>query len=149
MGTYMEAFSNAGYWMKGFKRQTYEQYLEAFCQQNTDSFCHALQEHEPAALAKAILDELENRWDQMRFWNRSGAKTEVKLLLITYVSPMLLLSDAPSCSALAEQLCRGWNERWPKDTYQLPDVEKLKRSFKNAIFGITLDKTSKRSKGEG
>ena len=147
MNPCMEVFSNVGYWMKGFKRQTYEKYLEAFCQQYTDTFRTALQENTPETLAGEVLNELDAGWKTLRFWNRSGAKTETKLLLITYVSPLLLLAEEPRCSQLAEALCRSWNERWPGDPYQLPDVDKLKNSFKNAVFGINLEKTGKRENG--
>lgn len=140
---YLERFTHRGY------RDAFRQYTKRFgpvCMEAVRET--AGEETALAALADALLDELETGWKRQRFWNRTAVRVSEKQMVVSYLSPMLLGLGEPDCRRLAEVLRDRWAARWPKDGYRIAEYAVIQSGFKDAIMGIPVSVLGKRDEDE-
>ncbi|MDD3346504.1 hypothetical protein [Oscillibacter sp.] len=125
-------------WLRRFQRRQYRDAFLAYTERFGPLYASAVTQRGAAALAAALLDEMEKGWAQRRFWNRGAAQAEEKQMLVMYLTPMLLGLSAPGCADLAQSLHDGWIARRPKDEYQLATYAEIQSGFRNAILGIDI-----------
>ena len=135
-----EAIWNYRPWMEKFNRHEYGKILGEYARLYESDFA-ALTHQEKALpeIARELLEELSELWKAQPFWKRGRLQEEVKMMLITFTSPMLLLSEDPLCGELAEALCQEWKRRWPKDAYAVADRDQIQSGFRNTVLGINLE----------
>ena len=123
-------------WLDRFTRREYAKAIREYVNAYGND-CHNQIETaaDPAALAAAVLEELEQDRKRERFWNRGAKVFDEKQMVIKYFAPMLLQQGD---EAFAEQIRQAWSRRWPKDSYEHATFEQLNKSFVNVILGITM-----------
>lgn len=136
----LEAILAGTEWTERFHRREYEKAFQEYTERFGVSYISAVREagEQVEKLAEEILDELEARVRQQRFWNRTVYRVNAKLTIVEFLSPMLLAQEEPGCVRLAEVLRDMWNTRYPKENYKIASYEKIRKGFKNVILGIEL-----------
>ena len=136
----LKAIRHGRSWINSFTRFAYR---DAFGQYRTayePVFVGAVQAYESAEkLAGEIVDAIEAGWQKERFWNRSAARVDDKMMLVAYLTPMLLASQETRCHQLAAAICQAWNRKFPKNTYETADYETVLDGFRNSIMGFDLE----------
>lgn len=91
----------------------------------------------PAMEACALIDEMERRCNSLSRKEKREALYQDKMVLTLYVAPA---SERRKGAALsfAEELCRQWNARFPKNTFKLGRYEDIMHGFEGSIFGLPL-----------
>lgn len=134
-------------YLERFTSYDYPKAFEAYETQFSSAFAQAAREaDDPAALAGALLDEVESGWKHRHFWERGAVRVDEKRMLTVYLTPMLLRGEEPRCTALAEALQVGWRNRWPDDPYETASYEELRGGFRRVILGIELPDREERRK---
>ena len=137
--TLLPAIVATNEWLPRFTRLEYERAFSDYIARFECSFSEALTSYnDVSALSAALMDALENHWKQLHFWKRSSVRSAEKILIVTFLSPMLVASDNPLNSAFAQELCREWSKRLPKDTYEVCSYAVIQSGFHNTILGIDI-----------
>ncbi len=126
-------------WVDSFTRYGYREAFERYCALHEADCAAAVREEEPDALARALLDAMEEGWKRQRLWNRGAARADSKMVVVVYLTPMLLRSDESRCASFAQALCQAWNARWPDDAYRTAEYEDILGGFRHSILGIDLE----------
>jgi len=126
-------------WIDRFTRYGYREAFQEYRTEYEELFRLALQSVEPSELAEKLVEAIEKEWKAEHFWNRAKARVDDKMVIVSYLTPMLLGSREERCGALAVELCRVWNERFPKDPYCMADYDRLMNGFRRSILGIDLE----------
>lgn len=135
-----EAIWNYRPWMEKFNRHEYKKMLGEYALAYEEAFAEIVRQDKPAAdIAESLLEELVQKWKAQPFWKRGRLQEEIKMMLITFTSPMLLLSEDPLCGELAGALCEEWKRRWPKDAYIIADRDQIQSGFRSTVLGIDLE----------
>lgn len=127
-------------WLKQFTGKAeydraFAAYRERFAPLYREAVIAAGEEDLPA-LADVLLDSLAEGWREHKPWDRSLAQLSDKQMLVCYLGPLLL--EDPACAPLEELLRQGWAARWPKEAYQKPSRETLRKGFRPTFMGIPL-----------
>ena len=135
----LKAISRGKVWTDSFNRVSYENAFKQYCSRYEARFAGAVQIHSSVEeLAHKLVDAIEESWRKERFWNRNLARTNDKLVLAFYLTPMLLASPEERCGELAAALCAAWNERFPDDRYITAGYEEIAGGFRNSVMGFLL-----------
>ena len=141
--TLLSAIVAAKEWLPRFTRLEYKRAFSDYTARFESSFSEALTSYnDGSALSAALMDALENHWKQLHFWNRSSVRSAEKMLIVTFLSPMLLASGNPLSSAFAQELCQEWTKRLPKDSYEVSSYTTIQNGFRNTILGIDISNLS-------
>lgn len=123
-------------WTKYFNRRDYAAAFQNYCAQFSAAYAEALQTTDAASLAEALLTCMEEQRQKLLPWRRKAAAVDDKMLLLTFISPMLLASEHGS--ALAEALRTAWGRRSGEAPYELADYETIAAGFCNSVMGFRL-----------
>ena len=133
----LKAIHHGRPWIDSFTRFAYR---DAFNQYRTlyePVYVGAVQAYSSVEkLAQEIVAAVEESWKKERFWNRSAAKVDDKMMLVAYLTPMLLASQETRCHELAKSLCAAWNEKFPENQYATTDYDGIVGGFRNTIMGF-------------
>ena len=136
----LKAIRHGRPWIDSFTRFAYR---DAFSQYRTTYepvYVGAVQAYEsPEKLAGEIVDAIVAGWKKERFWNRSAARVDDKMMLVAYLTPMLLASQEVRCHDLARAICDAWNREFPQNTYETADYDALINGFRNSIMGFDFE----------
>ena len=136
----LKAIRHGRPWIDSFTRFAYR---DAFAEYRTTYepiYVGAAQAYEsPEKLAHALVDAIEAGWKKERFWNRSAARVDDKMMLVAYLTPMLLGSQEARCHDLARAICDAWNRKFPQNTYETADYDALLNGFRNSIMGFDFE----------
>lgn len=135
----LRAVTDGKKWVDGFTRYGYREAFERYCALYEADYASAARESEPDALAETLLDALEQHWKRQRFWSRAAERADGKMVVVTYLTPMLLRAREPRCAPFAEALCKAWNARWPDDAYRTAEYETILGGFRHTVLGIDLE----------
>ncbi|MEG1987838.1 MAG: hypothetical protein RR035_01520 [Oscillibacter sp.] len=123
-------------YLRKFTRRDYTGAFRAYTERFGPLFMVAVREEKN--LPQRMMDALEAAWAKQHIWNRSAVRVNEKQMIVNYLSPMLLGLEEPLCSAFAEDLCRTWAARRPKDAYRITDYATIQDGFRNVIMGMDL-----------
>jgi hypothetical protein len=136
----LDAVRDTDGWMARFTLTEYSgafrEYTERFGPLYMEAVRGADGQLEP--LAEEWLRGLEAEIARQRFWNRTVFRSNVKMVVIQYLSPMLIGLEEPSCKRLAELLRQGWAARWPKEAYKIASYRTLLKGFRYTLLGFDL-----------
>lgn len=135
----LKAIRHGRSWIDRFTRFAYRDAFNQYCTTYEPIYIGAVQAYESVEkLAGEMVDAIEAGWKQEKFWNRSAAKVDDKMVLVVYLTPMLLRSQEVRCHELAQELRTAWNEKFPGDGYDIASYEELIDGFRNTIMGFDL-----------
>ena len=140
----MKALAEPSLLLKDFTRLGYEPSFQSYCRCFLPVYLSAVREAGAdgmPALTDSLLDGIEKQWKNVRFWNRSLARSEIKQVVVGYLTPMLL--SEPELRPLAASLRDGWNRRWPEDTYHAAGYDTIRRGFKLRVLGFEIPEKKK------
>lgn len=145
----MAALADSSEWLSRFTRLDYEPAFREYCGRFLPDYRQAAEEAGAdglPALADALLDAMEARWKTVRFWDRTAFRTDMKQVVVAYLTPMLLTESA--LRPLAAALRDGWRSRWPKDAYHAAGFDTIRAGFKRKIMGFEVPEKEKRQQTE-
>ena len=90
-----------------------------------------------------ILEQFEARWAQLPKRERREAAHRDKQVLALFFSPAAM-RGCEEGKTFAEELCRRWNERFPRNRYQLGEYETILKGFDANLLGLPLRKSKQR-----
>lgn len=132
------SLANSFAWTKYFNRRDYAAAFRKYCWQYGEAYRELSQREEIGDLAEAMLVLMEERREKKLFpWKKKAAKTDDKMLLLTFVTPMLL-SLGDEGKVLAEALRDAWQDLYGDETYELADYETIAAGFNNSVMGFSL-----------
>ena len=125
-------------WLKFFTRREFSPHFYEY-----KSFCEpvitALED--PAAAAAELLERLEQDWAAAKGGRRIKlARENDKMFICMFFNPMAMDLDSPNGKILAEELCRLFGEKYPKEKYQIGTYELYMEGFKPTLFGMKIGK---------
>ena len=124
-------------WIDSFTRFTYRDAFSQYRIKYEPVYVGAAQAYASMErLAGELVEAIEAAWKKEKFWNRSAARVDDKMMLVAYLTPMLLASQETRCHELAEAICAAWNEKFPENAYKTADYETLLNGFRNTIMGF-------------
>ncbi len=90
---------------------------------------------DPVCAAAELLEKLECDWSSKknRFRIRSARDTD-KMLICMFFNPMAMDVSSPNGKILADELCRLYCEKYPKEKYQVGTYELYMEGFKTTTF---------------
>ena len=135
----LRAVADGKEWVDSFTRYGYRRAFERYCALYAADYAAAARDGDPDDLSAALLDALAESWRKLRLWNRAAARSDSKMVVVTYLTPMLLRAEEPCCRQLALALCREWNARWPGDAYCTAPFETIVNGFRHSVLGIDLE----------
>ena len=135
----LQAIRHGRSWIDRFTRFAYRDAFHQYRNTYEPVYMGAVQAYESMEkLAEEIVDAIEAGWKREKFWNRSAAKVDDKMVLVVYLTPMLLASREVRCHELAQALRAAWNAKFPGNEYSIASYEELIDGFRNTIMGFDL-----------
>ena len=96
---------------------------------------------DPAAAAAELLKRLEQDWEAAGRGRRIKlARENDKMFICMFFNPMAMDLASPNGKILADELCRLYGEKYPKEKYQVGTYELYMEGFKPTIFGMRIGK---------
>ena len=135
--TLKNSVANSFAWTKYFNRSDYAAAFRNYCAQFSAAYAEAITKIDTADLAEALIVYMEERREKLLPWRRKAAKVDDKMLLLTFVGPMLL-SLGEEGRALAEALRDEWQECYEGETYEIAGYETIVDGFNNSVMGFSL-----------
>lgn len=136
----INALSPSKYWVNSFTRYEYRQAFQQYSDSFSFMYIEALRQvSDMTTFTNSYLDAVETHWKNIHFWNRAATKVDEKMVVVSYLTPMLLNANDPSCSLFSNELCRLWNNRFPNNTYQTASYEQLLEGFRHSILGLDME----------
>ena len=136
----LKAIRHGRPWIDSFTRFAYRDAFNQYRAMYEPVYVGAVQAYESMEkLAQEIVDAIETGWKKEKFWNRSAARVDDKMMLVAYLTPMLLASQEVRCHELAAAICTAWNEKFPQNTYETADYATLLDGFRNSIMGFDFE----------
>ena len=136
----LKAIRHGRSWIDSFTRFAYRDAFGQYRVMYEPVYVGAVQAYESMEkLAVEIVEAIGAGWKKEKFWNRSAARVDDKMMLVAYLTPMLLASQEVRCHELAEEICKAWNENFPENTYKTADYDTLLNGFRNSIMGFDLE----------
>ena len=136
----LKAIRHGRPWIDSFTRFAYRDAFNQYRTMYEPVYVGAVQAYESMEkLAQEIVDAIETGWKKEKFWNRSAARVDDKMMLVAYLTPMLLASQEVRCHELAAAICGAWNEKFPQNTYETADYDTLLDGFRNSIMGFDFE----------
>lgn len=130
----------AGYrdWLKYFTRREFSPHFSEY-KAAGEPVIAALED--PAAAAAGLLERLEQDWNS----NKSRRKVRMardtdKMIICMFFNPMAMDVSSPNGKILADELCRLYGEKYPKEKYEVGTYELYMEGFKPTIFGMKIGK---------
>lgn len=134
--TLTKSLANSFAWTKYFNRRDYAAAFQNYCAQFSAAYAEVITKADIADLAEALLVYMEERRAKLLPWLRKAAKADNKMLLLTFVTPMLLaLGDEGR--VLAEALRSAWQDLYD-ETYEIAGYETIADGFNNSVMGFSL-----------
>ena len=125
-------------WLKYFTRKDFSPHFneyKAVC----EPVISALED--PAAAAAELLDKLEQSWaSEKRGRKIRLARENDKMFICMFFNPVAMDISSPNGQILAEELCRLYGEKYPKEKYQVGTYELYMEGFKPTILGLKIGK---------
>ena len=132
------SLANSFAWTRYFNRSDYAAAFRKYCEQYGEAYRELSQREEIRDLAEAMLVLMEEQREKKLFpWRKKAAKVDDKMLLLSFVTPMLLTMGKQG-AALAEALRDAWQELYAGETYELADYETIAAGFRNSVMGFSL-----------
>jgi len=139
ISTLLEAITDTRKLIENFTRYEYRAAYKAYAEKYEPIYTAAVRQSDNLSqMADQLLDALTQYQKKLHFWNRSAASAEQKIVMVSYLSPMLLGAEEPRCRELAKALCAKWRERRPSDAYEMAEFEEIIGGFRHSIMGIDL-----------
>ena len=135
--TLKNSVCNSFAWTKHFNRSDYAAAFQSYCEQYAAVYREAASKTDAAALAEELLESMEKRRSKLLPWRRNAARVDDKMLLLTFLGPMLL-SLGEEGKALAEALRNGWRSHYTGERYELAEYETILDGFNNSVMGFSL-----------
>lgn len=140
MRTITEIFNQKKYWLEQFFEKNYVESFREFSGKYGDTFTQSVKGTDsPKALAESVVAALDEIVKQARFWNRNAYRQDIKMLLTTYVFPLLLASGDEQMTSFCHLLCDTWNDRHDGDPMTAVDRDTILRGFRDTIFGFRVE----------
>ena len=123
-------------WLKYFTRKDFPPRFEEY-KSVGEPIIASLED--PAAAAAVLLEQLENDWSshRVRIKVRSARETD-KMLICMFFNPMAMAVSSPNGKVLADELCRLFCEKYPKEKYQVGTYELYMEGFKPTFLGFRI-----------
>ena len=144
MDELLDAVLNGRYWLNGFHRKTYAKYFKEYYERYADIFAVSAAKD---GFGTQFADALAEKLRKVRFWNRAGARTDAKMVLVAYLLPMLRGSENPACQTLCTDFCDRWNTNNPKEPLKAASYDTIVSGFRNRILSFEIkDKEPEKEK---
>ena len=130
----------AGYrdWLRYFTRKEFSPHFHEY-KEAGEPVIAALDD--PAAAAAELLERLEKDWASAgRNRKIKLARENDKMFICMFFNPMAMDVASPNGKILADELCRLYGERYPKEKYQVGTYELYMEGFKPTLFGMKIGK---------
>ncbi len=125
-------------WLKYFTRRDYASHFALY---KEAAYPVIADIDDPKQAARDLLDALEADWAAKKRKRRiSLARESDKMLICMFFNPMAMDLPCESGPALAEELCRLYNERYPKEQYRIGTYELYMEGFKPTFLGLRIGK---------
>ncbi len=123
-------------WLKYFTRKDFPSRFEEYKSVGEPVIASL---ENPAASAAFLLEKLEKDWSSQRFRLkiRSARETD-KMLICMFFNPMAMAVSSPNGKVLADELCRLFCEKYPKEKYQVGTYELYMEGFKPTFLGFRI-----------
>lgn len=123
-------------WLKYFTRKDFPSRFEEYKSVGEPVIASL---DDPAASAAVLLEKLEKDWSSQRFRLkiRSARETD-KMLICMFFNPMAMAVSSPNGKVLADELCRLFCEKYPKEKYQVGTYELYMEGFKPTFLGFRI-----------
>ena len=96
---------------------------------------------DPAAAAAELLERLEQDWASAKRGRKIKlARENDKMFICMFFNPMAMDVESPNGKILADELCRLYCEKYPKEQYQVGTYELYMEGFKPTFFGMRIGK---------
>ena len=135
----LAAVQNGKNWTEKCTRSSYAASFKCYCQQYEAAYVSAIQNSDDLnTLARHLIEAIALGWNKRNFLRRSAIRTDEKMIIVTYLTPMLLNAESPKCTDFARVLCEEWNARWPNNTYNVADYQSIQSGFRHSVLGFTI-----------
>ena len=134
--TLKNSVANSFAWTKYFNRRDYAAAFQNYCAQFSAAYAEASTKIDTADLAEALLVYMEEKRAKLLPWRRKAARVDDKMLLLTFLSPMLL-SLGEKGRVLAEALRAAWQDLYD-ESYEIAGYEAITDGFNNSVMGFSL-----------
>ena len=123
-------------WLKYFTRKDFPSRFEEYKSVGEPVIASL---DDPAASAAVLLEKLEKDWSSQKFRLkiRSARETD-KMLICMFFNPMAMAVSSPNGKVLADELCRLFCEKYPKEKYQVGTYELYMEGFKPTFLGFRI-----------
>ena len=123
-------------WLKYFTRRDFPSRFEEY-KSVGEPIIASLED--PVAAAAVLIEKLENDWSsqKIRLKVRSARETD-KMLICMFFNPMAMAVTSPNGKVLADELCRLFCEKYPKERYQVGTYELYMEGFKPTFLGFRI-----------
>lgn len=128
--------------LSSFDSDHYPENFEAFLSA-LKPFCDDLEDKDNEAEAREIPDRLEKLTDSMPRREQKTASDEINRVLALFFTPALV-KQGDGGKIFAETFCGMWNKRYPRNTFQAGDYDKILAGFDSNFLGITLRNSKKK-----
>lgn len=135
----LEAVLHGEQWLDGFTRYSYRETFSRYRLRFSDVFLYAAKNTPSDELSSAFIEGIEASIKKAGPFKRGAHKVNIKMMMVSFLGPMLLSLKEPACTELAEGLCSAWNRRWPGDEYGVSDYETILNGFRHSIMGIDME----------
>ena len=136
----LNAIQHGEIWLTAFNRCDYEKSFAQYCARYEPLYTAAVIETAPQQLAQHLTEGIAESWKKTRFWKRSVTRANDKMMVVSYLTPMLLQCSEERCHVLAEALCDAWNAKWPDNPYHTADYAAIQGGFRNTVMGFDIDR---------
>ena len=130
----------AGYreWLKYFTRKEFSPHFTDY-KAVGEPVIAALED--PTAAAAELLERLEQDWNSQKSRRKVRmARDTDKMFICMFFNPMAMDVSSPNGKILADELCRLYCERYPREKYEVGTYELYMEGFKPTIFGMKIGK---------
>ena len=134
--TLKNSVANSFAWTKYFNRLDYADAFRNYCARFSAAYAEAITTMDSADLAEALLVYMEEKRAKLLPWRRKAARVDDKMLLLTFLSPMLL-SLGEKGRVLAEALRAAWQDLYD-ESYEIAGYEAITDGFNNSVMGFSL-----------
>lgn len=136
-------FENMKEYQKRLKKRTYEPNMKEFRTKYKHFYDEMLSyvensEDKEAAAKEVALAFINNSYDMYKTRKKvkGYVQVDMRMFMIYYVIPALLLTNHEDAKLLADQLSGNWGARFDDGSFEYTDYDTIYESFREKIFGI-------------
>lgn len=121
-------------YLRPFDRDHYREHFKTF-EQNMDAWAELWARSEHYEAAREVLAQFEARWSRLGWRERSKAAFKDKQVLALFFSPAAARRE-DGAEAFAQELCREWNRRYPRNTYLVGSHDSIMKGFDDNLLSM-------------